>query len=40
MEMENNQSKVAARLLMLKLNEYEMWRIMIEQYFLIQDYAL
>ena len=38
--MENRQSNIAARLPKLKLNEYEMWRIMIEQYFLVQDYAL
>ena len=40
MEMENNSGNVAARLPKLKLNEFEMWRIMIEQYFLVQDYAL
>ena len=39
MEMENNQSNVP-RLPKLKLNEFEMWRIMIEQYFLMSDYAL
>ena len=37
--MENNQSNVP-RLPKLKLNEFEMWRIMIEQYFLMSDYAL
>ena len=41
MEMENNQSNSSTpRLPKLKLNEFEMWRILIEQYFLIQDYAL
>ena len=38
--MENNQSNSGPRLPKLKLNEFEMWRIMIEQYFLVQDYAL
>ena len=41
MEMENNQSgSLTARPPKLKLNEFEMWRIMIEQYFLVLDYAL
>ena len=41
MEMENNQSNSSVpRLPKLKLNEFEMWRIMIEQYFLMTDYAL
>ena len=40
MEMENSQSNIAAKLPKLKLNDYEMWRIMIEQFFLVQDYAL
>ena len=40
MEMENNQSNIAAKLPKLKLNDYEMWRVMIEQFFLVQDYAL
>ena len=40
MEIENSQSNVAARLPKLKLNEFDMWRIMIEQYFRVQDYAL
>ena len=40
MEIDNNQSNVAARLPKLKINEYEMYRIMIEEYFLVQDYAL
>lgn len=40
MEMENSQLNIVAKLPKLKLNEYEMWRIMIEQFFLVQDYAL
>ena len=40
MEIENSQSNIVARLPKLKLNEYEMWRIVIEQFFLVQDYAL
>ena len=37
---ENNQSSITSRPPKLKLNEFEMWRIMIEQYFLVLDYAL
>ncbi|GJT23151.1 ribonuclease H-like domain-containing protein [Tanacetum coccineum] len=33
-------NNVLAKLLMLKLEEYEMWKIRIKQYFQIQDYAL
>ncbi|GJT89785.1 retrovirus-related pol polyprotein from transposon TNT 1-94 [Tanacetum coccineum] len=40
MELENNQNNALAKLLLLKLGEYEMWEIRIKQYFQIQDYAL
>ncbi|GJW30319.1 hypothetical protein Tco_0047194 [Tanacetum coccineum] len=40
MELENTQNNVLAKLLMLKLGEYEMWEIRIKQYFQIHDYAL
>ena len=36
----NNNSSLTARPPKLNLNEVEMWRIMIEQYFLVLDYAL
>ena len=36
----NNNSSITARPPKLNLNEFEMWRIMIEQYFLVLDYAL
>ncbi|GJX00704.1 ribonuclease H-like domain-containing protein [Tanacetum coccineum] len=39
-EFENAQNNALAKLLMLKLGEYEMWEIRIKQYFQIQDYAL
>jgi hypothetical protein len=38
--MENTQNTTTAKLPMLKQNEFEMWRLRIEQYFLVQDYAL
>ncbi|GKE21781.1 putative ribonuclease H-like domain-containing protein, partial [Tanacetum coccineum] len=40
MELENTQNNALAKLPMLKLGEYEMWKIRIKQYFQIQDYAL
>nr|GEU70034.1 hypothetical protein [Tanacetum cinerariifolium] len=40
MEQENTQTSGTAKLPILKQGEYEMWRLMIEQYFQIQDYAL
>ncbi|GJS79070.1 ribonuclease H-like domain-containing protein [Tanacetum coccineum] len=40
MELENTQNNALAKLPMLKLGEYEMWEIRINQYFQIQDYAL
>ncbi|GKE46220.1 hypothetical protein Tco_1477478, partial [Tanacetum coccineum] len=40
MELESTNSGPTAKLLILKLGEYEMWAIRIKQYFQIQDYAL
>ncbi|GKC73977.1 hypothetical protein Tco_1119860 [Tanacetum coccineum] len=40
MEFESTNSGPTAKLLILKLGEYEMWAIRIKQYFQIQDYAL
>ncbi|GJR20614.1 putative ribonuclease H-like domain-containing protein [Tanacetum coccineum] len=40
MELESTNSGPTAKLLILKLGEYEMWVIRIKQYFQIQDYAL
>ena len=40
METETSQSNIAAKLPKLKLNDYEMWRLMIEQFFMVQDYTL
>ncbi|GJS53590.1 hypothetical protein Tco_0626952, partial [Tanacetum coccineum] len=40
MELENSQNNALAKLPILKLGEYEMWEIIIKQYFQIQDYAL
>ncbi|GJW39105.1 putative ribonuclease H-like domain-containing protein [Tanacetum coccineum] len=40
MELENTQNNELAKLPMLKLGEYEMWKIRIKQYFQIHDYAL
>ncbi|GKC05795.1 ribonuclease H-like domain-containing protein, partial [Tanacetum coccineum] len=40
MELEYTNSGPTAKLLILKLGEYEMWVIRIKQYFQIQDYAL
>ncbi|GJZ94420.1 ribonuclease H-like domain-containing protein [Tanacetum coccineum] len=37
---ETTQTNVAAKLSLPKQGEYEMWRLRIEQYFQIQDYAL
>ncbi|GJZ40975.1 putative ribonuclease H-like domain-containing protein [Tanacetum coccineum] len=39
-DLETTQTNVAAKLPLLKQGEYEMWRLKIEQYFQIQDYAL
>ncbi|GJS45597.1 hypothetical protein Tco_0595718 [Tanacetum coccineum] len=40
MDLETTQTNVVAKLPLLKQGEYEMWRLRIEQYFQIQDYAL
>ncbi|GKA02736.1 hypothetical protein Tco_0675517 [Tanacetum coccineum] len=40
MDLETTQTNVVAKLPLLKQGEYEMWRLKIEQYFQIQDYAL
>ncbi|GJW41415.1 hypothetical protein Tco_0067260 [Tanacetum coccineum] len=40
MELESTNSGPTAKLLILKLGEYEMWAIRIKQYFQIQDYTL
>nr|GFA50473.1 ribonuclease H-like domain-containing protein [Tanacetum cinerariifolium] len=40
MEQENIQTSATAKLPILKQGEYEMWRLRIEQYFYIQDFAL
>nr|GEV29559.1 ribonuclease H-like domain-containing protein [Tanacetum cinerariifolium] len=40
MELETTQISTTAKLPMLKQGEYEMWRLRIEQYFQVQDYAL
>ena len=40
MDVESIQTNVAAKIPMLKQNEFEMWRLRIEQYFQVQDYAL
>ncbi|GKB08925.1 ribonuclease H-like domain-containing protein [Tanacetum coccineum] len=40
MDLETTQTNAAAKLPLLKQGEYEMWRLIIEQYFQIQDYAL
>ena len=38
--METPQTSILAKLPMLKQNEYDLWRLRIEQYFMVQDYAL
>lgn len=41
MDMETTQSSsTTAKLPILKQNEYDLWRLKIEQYFMVQDYAL
>ncbi|GKB15057.1 hypothetical protein Tco_0848980, partial [Tanacetum coccineum] len=40
MDLETAKTNAAAKLPLLKQGEYEMWRLRIEQYFQIQDYAL
>ncbi|GJT16729.1 hypothetical protein Tco_0875435 [Tanacetum coccineum] len=40
MDLETAQTNAIAKLPILKQGEYEMWRLRIEQYFQVQDYAL
>ncbi|GKA64607.1 ribonuclease H-like domain-containing protein [Tanacetum coccineum] len=40
MDLETAQTTTTAKLPLLKQGEYDMWRLKIEQYFLVQDYAL
>jgi hypothetical protein len=40
MDVESVQMNVTAKVPMLKQNEFEMWRLRIEQYFQVQDYTL
>ncbi|GJV45382.1 hypothetical protein Tco_1429918 [Tanacetum coccineum] len=40
MDLETVQNNDVAKLSLLKQGDYEMWRVRIEQYFQIQDYAL
>ncbi|GJY16675.1 ribonuclease H-like domain-containing protein [Tanacetum coccineum] len=40
MDLETAQTNTAAKLPILKQGEYDMWRLRIEQYFQVQDYAL
>ncbi|GJX45573.1 ribonuclease H-like domain-containing protein, partial [Tanacetum coccineum] len=40
MDLETAQTTTTAKLRILKQGEYDMWRLMIEQYFQVQDYAL
>nr|GEW63005.1 ribonuclease H-like domain-containing protein [Tanacetum cinerariifolium] len=40
MDIESAQNNVVAKLPLLKQGDYEMWKLRIEQYFQIQDYAL
>jgi hypothetical protein len=40
MKTETSQSNIAAKLPKLKINDFEMWRLMIEQFFMVQDYTL
>ncbi|GJX74101.1 hypothetical protein Tco_0312696 [Tanacetum coccineum] len=40
MDLETAQTTITAKLPILKQGEYDMWRLRIEQYFQVQDYAL
>nr|GEV52252.1 ribonuclease H-like domain-containing protein [Tanacetum cinerariifolium] len=40
MDKEYAQNDVVAKLPLLKQGDYEMWKLRIEQYFQVQDYAL
>ncbi|GKC03491.1 hypothetical protein Tco_1421432 [Tanacetum coccineum] len=39
MDLENAQTNATTKLPLLKQGDYEMWKLMIEQYFQVQDYA-
>nr|GFA44266.1 ribonuclease H-like domain-containing protein [Tanacetum cinerariifolium] len=40
MDLESAQNNVVAKLSLFKQGDYEMWKLRIEQYFQIQDYAI
>nr|GEV64307.1 ribonuclease H-like domain-containing protein [Tanacetum cinerariifolium] len=40
MELKTTQTSTTAKLPMLKQGDYKMWRLRIEQYFQVQDYAI
>nr|GFA27012.1 ribonuclease H-like domain-containing protein [Tanacetum cinerariifolium] len=40
MDLESAQNNVVAKLPLLKQGDYELWKLRIEQYFQVQDYAL
>ncbi|GKB71088.1 hypothetical protein Tco_0932500 [Tanacetum coccineum] len=40
MDLETAQNNAVAKLPLLKQGDYEMWKLRIEQYFQVQDYAL
>ncbi|GJW65572.1 hypothetical protein Tco_0117456 [Tanacetum coccineum] len=40
MDLETAQTNTTTKLLLLKQGEYDMWKLRIEQYFQVQDYAL
>ncbi|GJT28128.1 hypothetical protein Tco_0908403 [Tanacetum coccineum] len=40
MDLETDQTTTTVKLPILKQGEYDMWRLSIEQYFQVQDYAL
>ncbi|GJV81712.1 hypothetical protein Tco_1517582 [Tanacetum coccineum] len=40
MDLETAQTNTTAKLPLLKQGEYDMWKLRIEQYFQVQDYAL
>ncbi|GKB48077.1 hypothetical protein Tco_0898830 [Tanacetum coccineum] len=40
MDLDTAQNNVVAKLPLLKQGDYEMWKLRIEQYFQVQDYAL
>ncbi|GJZ58564.1 hypothetical protein Tco_0614058, partial [Tanacetum coccineum] len=40
MDLKTTQNNVVVKLPLLKQGDYEMWKLRIEQYFQVQDYAL